>query len=432
MTTEMEQLCAKRDSMQAKLKTLNVQDNFDEVEKLVNDLADLDKSIDLQEKIEKAAKESLSDTLGAKGSAGKDKDTGKFKTFADQLRAIRMAGASNGKVVDPRLVQNAVDTDAMNTENEEDGGYAIQSDFLGNILERAFKTSEIPNRCRVYNLSRNSNRANWLEVKDEDDATKDGIVVAGGVYAAWVKEAGEIVKSKPAFNTREERIGKIAGAAVVTEEMLEDVPFMANFLEDSFGEAVGGLLTDGILNGNRDTLESASAQPLGIFNSKALVKIPRTSDKLTTADLISMRSGLRTKSWSNAAWFMHSDLQKELPLLNDGNGNLVYMPSGGISGSQYEMLFGKPVIYDDFLPAKGSVGDVLLADFNEYLLMKKGEERKDWSIHVRFLNDERVFRIVLRCGGAPINNRVFSVRHSTSKRGAFVALGEKATAASTK
>ena len=95
---------------------------------------------------------------------------------------------------------------------------------------------------------------------------------------------------------------------------------------------------------------------------------------------------------------MHSDLQKELPLLNDGNGNLVYMPSGGISGSQYEMLFGKPVIYDDFLPAKGSVGDVLLADFNEYLLMKKGEERKDWSIHVRFLNDERVFRIVLRCG----------------------------------
>ena len=427
MTKEMEQLYAERDALRNKLKNLNVADNFDDAQKVIDEINALDKKIDVQEAKEKLLMDNIK-LDDVKPDESKNDKT-KFKSFAEQLRAVRNAAISNGRIVDPRLVQDVVSENGMNTENDKDGGYAIQSDFVGNILDLAFEGSEILNRCQQKTVTKDSNRANWVELADENDATKDGVVVAGGAYAAWTKEGGEIPISKRESRGREAKLGKITGAAIVTEEMLEDVPFTAQLLNDAFADAVAGLWTDGVLNGKGE-VAGQPKQPLGIFNSKAVVSVAKKDAEVSAEDLLAIKSRMRKKNWARAAWFMHPDLEEILPLMADKNGNPLYIPAGGLSGSQYDTFLGRPVIFDEFLPAKGEYGEVLLADFSEYLLLTKGGERRDWSMHVRFLNDEQVYRVVLRAGGAPLNDRVFSVKHSANKRGAFVALGTPSAARS--
>ncbi len=423
MTKEMESLYAERDALQAKLKTLNVKDNYDEMESVVNSIAEVDKRIDMQEKVEKVATSDMSiDPI-------KDEGEAKFKSFGEQLRAIKDAAMSKGRVVDPRLVKDEIK--GVNTETDADGGYAIQSDFIGNILDRAFERSEIVRRCRQYGVSQNSNRANWVTPDDSEDAAKEGVVVSGGVQAYWASEGQTVTPSKPKFLPRELKLGKIMGIAYVTEEALQDIPFMAGYLEDSFSDAVNGLLTDGILNGKGEVVGEAR-QPEGVLVSKAVVAVAKSGSEVTAKDLLAMRSRMRKKNWANAVWYMHPDLEEVLPLLKDDAGNQLYFPAGGLSGSQYDTLLGRPIVYDEFLPGKGSYGEVLLADFNNYLLIKKGEERKEWSMHVEFLTDQQCFRIIMRVNGAPLDNRTYSVRNSTNKRGAFVALGTPASGASTR
>lgn len=420
MTAEMENLRGKRDELKAKAKTLKATDltnaeNLNALNDVLTEIGNVDAAIDALEKAE--AIETQSATVV---NADKEKEK-KFKNLAEQLRAIKAAAVSKNRDVDPRLVKDEIK--GVGTTVEEDGGYAIQSDFIGNILDRAFERSEIVGRCRTYSVSANSNRVNYVTLDDSKDAEQEGVVVAGGVQAKWVKEGETVAPSKPKFKAVERKLSKIMGIAYATEEALQDMPFLAQLLEDSFSDAVAGVLTDGILNGKGTDLEMS--EPIGVLGSSALVKVAPTdkSDKtLKAQDLLNMRAAIREKDWGNAVWFMHPDLASSLPLLNDGGTNLIFMPEGGLSGAQYSTILGRPVVFDEFMAAKGKTGSVLLANFDQYMLIKKGEERKDWSMHVEFLTDQQCFRIVLRVNGAPMFNNTWSVRNSDTKRGSFVTL----------
>ena len=84
-------------------------------------------------------------------------------------------------------------------------------------------------------------------------------------------------------------------------------------------------------------------------------------------------------------------------------GQLIYMPPGGLSQSAYGTLLGRPVIPIEQCASVGTIGDIILGDYNNgYLLAEKGGIKSDMSIHVRFVYDESVFRFVLRVDGQPL------------------------------
>lgn len=431
MTEKRQTLCAKYDALTKKLETLDAEANFDELKATLDERTKIGEQIDAEEAREKALMDSASvESVKKSGEGAKDK----FGSFGEFLNAVKIAGQTKDRVVDPRL-KNAIK--GVNESANADGGYLVQEDYLGVILDGARERSEILQRCRKYTVSGDSNRISYTTLDlSSETATNAGTVVAGGVQAYWVDEGGTVTPSKPKFKSNEIKLGKIMGIAYATEEILQDAAFMAGFLEDSFSEATAGLLTDGILNGAGESVDgSVPRQPIGLLNSNATVAVAMSdtatsNKKLKAQDFLNMKTAMRSKNWANAAWYMHPDYEADLPLLVDDNGNQLYMPAGGISGAQYDTILGRPVIYDEFLPAKGTYGSVLLADMNEYMLISKGNERKEWSIHVEFLTDQRCFRIVLRVGGAPMNNTTYTVRHSSQKRGAFVALGTKPTTAS--
>lgn len=418
MTKKMQALCNKREELLAKGDTLIAENN---VEELIAVNAEIKKV-----KNEIMALEDFENEQKGNVVKNANNDVKKFKSLSEQLSAIRNAALSKGKNVDERLISNEL-SGGLNTNNDADGGYAIQSDFIGAILDKAYERSEIMNRCTTRAITANSNRASWVTLDDSEDATKTGVVVAGGVQAYWAEEGTTVLKSKPKYKNEELKLAKVMGICYTTEEMLQDVPFTAQVVEDSFSDAVVGLVTDGILNGN-GIVDGSAPQPYGIMKSSALVEVtPATATKITAQDFLNLKARMRKKNWANAVWVVHPDLEADLPLMKDDSGNLMFIPAGGLNGATTDTLLGKPVIYDEFLASKGTKGDILLADFSEYLLIKKGEERKDWSMHVAFLTDEQVFRIVMRINGKPMRNNTYAVRNSTNRRGAFVTLGTRTT-----
>ena len=414
MTVKMQELCNKRAELLAKGNAFVAENKLEELDKVNNEIAELDNQISTLEKFEAQNK-------GTVETGKVVNDTKKFKSLGEQLTAIK--NAAMGRKVDERLVKNDL-SGGLNTTIDADGGYAIQSDFVGAILDRVYERSLVIDRCTTRSITSNSNRANWVTLDDSQDAGQTGAVVAGGVQVYWCEEGTTVLKSKPKYVNDELKLAKIMGICYTTEEMLQDVQFTAETVEQSFTDAVDALLRDGIYNG-LGTRDGHASQPYGILKSNALVTVNASGDALTAQDLLNMKARMVKKNWANAVWVMHPDMEASLPLLNDGKDNLVFMPAGGIANAQYDTILGRPVIYDEYLPAVGEAGSVLLADFSQYLLIKKGQERKDWSIHVAFLTDEQVFRIILRVNGKPIRNTTYKVKNSTQTRGAFVALGAK-------
>ena len=414
MTVKMQELCNKRAELLAKGNAFVAENKLEELDKVNNEIAELDNQISTLEKFEAQNK-------GTVETGKVVNDTKKFKSLGEQLTAIK--NAAMGRKVDERLVKNDL-SGGINTTIDADGGYAIQSDFVGAILDRVYERSLVIDRCTTRSITANSNRANWVTLDDSQDAGQTGAVVAGGVQVYWCEEGTTVLKSKPKYVNDELKLAKIMGICYTTEEMLQDVQFTAETVEQSFTDAVDALLRDGIYNG-LGTRDGYASQPYGILKSNALVTVNASGDALTAQDLLNMKARMVKKNWANAVWVMHPDMEASLPLLNDGKDNLVFMPAGGIANAQYDTILGRPVIYDEYLPAVGEAGSVLLADFSQYLLIKKGQERKDWSIHVAFLTDEQVFRIILRVNGKPIRNTTYKVKNSTQTRGAFVALGAK-------
>jgi HK97 family phage major capsid protein len=79
-------------------------------------------------------------------------------------------------------------------------------------------------------------------------------------------------------------------------------------------------------------------------------------------------------------------------------------------------LFGKPVIPIEHASAIGDVGDIMLADMSQYLLIEKGGIQAANSIHIKFDYDEVAFRVTYRVNGQPLLASPLTPYKATSGR----------------
>lgn len=340
-----------------------------------------------------------------------------FASLGEQLMAVRNAAKG---IQDKRLleVNNAV-IGAGEANGGADGGFAIQEDFAGMILETAVQTGDILSRVDRYTASSASNSMRWLMV-DETDVSKS---VFGGVQMYWASEGATVGHSKPAFREMKLDLEKMMGFAYATDELLTDASFMTGFFGTAFSVALNRLLEDTIITGD------GVGKPLGLLNSKALVTVPKEDGQapgsVTLENVFGMWRRALLKNRKDAVWLLHPDLETELPKLKLGD-NLLWMPEGGLTGSMYQTLLGRPILYNDNCSAQGSVGDMMLVDLKEYMLLSKGTAKQDWSMHVEFLTDQMCFRIVFRCNGTPKLTAPVKLKNSKNTRSPYVTLAARA------
>lgn len=367
---------------------------------------------------EQAAVSAATANSGAAGANNREKPFKVFASLGEQLQTIR--NAARGEV-DERLerVNNAVK--GNNTGTGADGGYAIQEDFAGNILKSAATSGEILSRVDTYTCSANSNSVRWMTAKETDISES----VFGGVKMAWAAEGDTVAATKPQFKEVKIDLEKMMGFAYATDELLQDTAFMTSLYSRAFTSASRRLLEDGIIRGD------GSGKPSGILNSAATIEVAgatkQTAATITTENILGMWQRSMPETRSKTVWLAHPDCEIQLQQLAF-NGDSVWMPEGGLSASPYQRVLGRPVIYTDQMSTLGTKGDIMLADLSQYLLVKKGSAKQDWSMHVEFLTDQMCFRIVLRCNGAPKVDAPLKIKNSTLTRSPFVVLGARAGA----
>lgn len=384
----------------------------EEAKKINDKLNDTVNQIEL---LENLARHSADDAAPIEPPPTPKKDKA-FNSLGEQLQAIY--NVKYGQV-DNRLIKA---TNAIKGGSEgvgTDGGFVVQEDFAGTILNTAAEAGEILKRVDRYTISSNANMAKWIMV-DENDITE---TVFGGVQTYWTSEGATVAASKPQFREMRLELEKVMGLAYATEELLQDASFMSGFYERAFSLAVNRLLESAIIGGD------GAGKPLGILNSPALVTVSKETQQaaktVNAENFLNMWSRCLFQNRANTVWLLHPDLESQLSQLKIGN-ELIWMPEGGISGSMYQTILGRPVIFNDQCSEIGTPGDVSLLDLSQYMLLTKGTAKQDWSMHVEFLSDQMCFRIVLRVNGAPKLNKPITLKNSTKTRSPFVTLAARA------
>lgn len=340
-------------------------------------------------------------------------------SLGEQLMAVIEASRSGGKV-DERLTRAA---SGLGEAVPSEGGFLVQQDFATELLKKTYETGVLANRCRKLPISAN---ANSIKLFGIDETSRVDGSRWGGVRAYWADEAAEKTASKPKFRKMELNLNKLIGLCYATDELLQDAAALESVIMQAFSEEFGFKLDDAIINGD------GSGKPLGVLNAGCLVSVAKETGQaaatVETENIVKIWARMWAKSRANAVWFINQDIEPQLftMTLAVGTGGVpVYMPANGLSDSPYGKLMGRLVIPIEQCATLGTVGDIILADFSQYILADKGSMQAAQSIHVRFVYDESVFRFVYRVDGQPIWNSALTPYKGSNTLSPFVALATR-------
>ena len=286
------------------------------------------------------------------------------------------------------------------------------------------ETGVLTSRVRRVPVGANANGLTINAVAETSRATGSRW---GGVQVYWREEAGTVTAKQPAFRRMKLQLNSLMGLCYATDEVLADATALGSVIQQAFAEEFAFVLDDAVIRG------SGNGQPMGILNSNAFVSVAKEANQLADTivyeNVLKMWWRLWSRSRQNCAWFVHQAAQPQLAQLAVvvGVGGVpVYMPAGGVSGSPYGALFGRPVIEIEQADTVGDQGDIMLLDLSQYLMIDKGGLEAAQSIHVRFIYGENTFRFILRTDGQPIWNSPLTLFNSSTTVAPFVLLDARA------
>lgn len=341
-----------------------------------------------------------------------------FNSFGEQLGAI--ARHYSGGQSDNRLVRapiGAGETDASA------GGFLVQTDFASAIFTRAYDMGDILGRVFKLPISANSN---GIKIPAVDESSRATGSRWGGVQSYWVGEGDGATATKPKFRLLELDLKKLMSVMYVSDELLQDQVALESIASQAFSEEIMFMTEDGIFEGD------GVGKPAGIMKSPALVTVAKDNGQaaatLSLNNIVSMWSRMWIRSRKNAAWYINQDVEPQLYQLSQtvGTGGLpMFLPAGGLNAAPYSTLFGRPVIPIEYASTLGTPGDIVLADFSQYVLADKRGMQAATSMHVRFLTDEMTFRFTYRVDGESLWNVPLTPFKGSNTKSPFITLAQR-------
>ena len=323
-----------------------------------------------------------------------------FTSLAEQLQAVVRAQTPGGSF-DPRLGELRAAT-GMNEAVGTDGGFLVQTDLATSIWQRMFDTGNVLSRVKRIPISSNANRISHPYLKEESRAAGSR---HGGVRSYWADEADQFTASQPKFGRFTLELSKLTSLVYLTDEMMEDAAQVESYVGDVVRKELNFTLEDALFNGN------GVGKPMGILNAGCTVSVSKESGQsaatLVPANIRKMRSRLIASGRASSVWNINQDVEPQLHgmVQTDSGGTVygfpVYLPANGLAGSPFDTLYGRPVVPTEYNATIGTVGDITLADWSQYVLIEKGGVKAASSIHVRFIYGENVLRFTMRVNGAP-------------------------------
>jgi HK97 family phage major capsid protein len=362
--------------------------------------------------------------------------TGGFKSMGHFTHAVIRATSGDSDAVksihDWRDLAVKAAT-GMGITGDPSADVFVPMEFSREIMKRTEGLEyNLANRVRTMTVSGNS-----IRIPAWNDANRAEAYRAGGVQAYWEGE-GDTTTSTKANQTRymDFRLKKLMASVVLTNELMDDSPFaIESYVNEAAAEAIAFKLSEAIWGGD------GVGKPLGAFASAAVVSVAKETSQVAAtvvqANVSKMYARCTAACRSRAVWHINQDVEPSLDAMTiaiknvagteNVGGSAIYFPPGGLSASPTGTLKGRPVQPLEFCETLGTVGDIVLADWTQYLLVTKGQTKRDMSMHVKFLTDENVLRFVFRADGQPMwNAPITPLKGTSNTTSCFVSLATRA------
>ena len=278
----------------------------------------------------------------------------------------------------------------LNEAIPSEGGFLVAPDIATGIYENMWSVGNVLSQFSPITVA-----GNGLTIRAVDETSRATGSRMGGVTGYWMGEGETKTASKPKFRHIDLKLKKVAALVYATDELLEDANALESWITRNVPNELRFMVEAAIVNG------SGVGSPLGILQAGALLSIGRTTASEVAARDIGRMWSRRYLGPQDYVWFANASIMPQLYQMVTGEMP-VYVPPGGYSAAPYGMLFGRPIIENEYCPNLGTAGDLILASPSQYALIHKGGVQAASSIHVKFVEDETAFRFVYRVGGQPI------------------------------
>lgn len=334
--------------------------------------------------------------------------------FGDFLGALIRSGGPHS-VPDPRLTRAAT---GAGVESGSDGGFVVPPSFAVAIQSRALELGEVWKRVQKLPM-----QGNTMTVAGVDETSRANGSRWGGVAVGRVGEGDTLAGGKPKFHQVNLKLKKLMGLYYLTDELMEDSPAAAALGIEAFAQELVFVSENEVFNG------IGASQMLGIMNSGALITVSKKAGQAAATvvadNITAMAARFPSRSWKTACWCVDPTVLAQLPLMTIGD-QPVYLTERSLHNSQDNAtLLGRPIIVVEYLSQLGTVGDIVLADFNQYIVGEKSTKVAQ-SMHARFVYDEQVIKFTTRNDGAPLWKSALTPKNGGPTISPFVTLETRA------
>jgi len=351
-----------------------------------------------------------------------------FRSFGDFARSVRGAsiGMRTGAGMDQRLLplvgaggptmQAAAPSTYGGEGSGADGGFLIPAGFSTNVW-----TLSLQEQALLPLTDRLPVEGNGMSIP-KDETTPWG---SNGVRAYWQNEAAAGTATKPVVGRTEYKLKKLMALVPVSDELLEDATALGAYLTPKMAESIRWKTDEAILFGG------GNGQPLGCFSTLApsFITVNKESGQATltlNATNVSKMMSRLYGSYGRAVWLMNNDVLPALFTMTLGNYP-IYLPAGapvgGIQGSPYGALLGRPILVTQHAKSFTSLGDIMLVDLMNYQTIEKaGGIQTATSMHLYFDADATAFRSTFRVDGQPKMAAAVSPANGSNTLSPFVQL----------
>lgn len=309
----------------------------------------------------------------------------------------------------PGLILNS-----MSETIPSDGGFLVPSEQAAKIHAVSLENEIVQPRCYVQPMRSNTITIPAMTIGDHSTA------LFGGFTASYTAELGTISENSPKSRAMELNAKKLTGLIRFSSELNADVPGGMGQIETLCGKGLAWYRDKAFLKG------TGAGEPLGILNADCTISVAKetgqAADTIVYENLTSMMSRIFAGSFSNSVWVAHQTTIPQLLSLSlaigTGGDRIPVMTE---SNGRFKILT-RPVIFTEKTEKLGDKGDIMLADFSQYVVGLRGEMRFDQSIHVHFTTDELLSRIIERHDGQPLWNEKLTLEDSITTVSPFVVL----------
>lgn len=301
-----------------------------------------------------------------------------------------------------------------------DGGIFLQGETVVDLMTNGFNNSEILPRTASRTLGAGSQFVTIIGIDETSRVTGSR---GGGIRVYTNRELGEFTASKTKFKYVRIEPTKLTGLYYASGEMIRNVTFLGQEMRQLFGEEFAFKCQHLAIDG------TGVGEALGILNANCLVPVPKTTGQaaktITTTNLSAMWARF-TGRRSNAVWLINRDCGPQLDILSIQVGTAALEPRFVSYDAQGILrIKGAPVVEIEQCETLGTVGDIILCDWSQYITANKGDILEAMSIHVEFIYDQETYRFIYYFDGQPRWTSALTPFKGTNTLSPFVALATR-------